>query len=90
LPSQIEAFSGELPQTPTFRVELVNPDVTRFWFLAEPPTRLIQVQRDHFIINWRKVRGDEIYPRYQSEMRPRFEREWNEFKDLRMRIILGP
>jgi uncharacterized protein (TIGR04255 family) len=40
---------------------------------------LIQVQRDRLIINWRKVKGDETYPRYLDEMRPRFEREWREF-----------
>jgi uncharacterized protein (TIGR04255 family) len=82
LPSQIEMFGDEFLQMPMPRVELLNPDIMRFWFLAEPPTRLIQVQRDRFIINWRKVRGDEEYPRYEAEMRPRFEREWVQFQDF--------
>jgi uncharacterized protein (TIGR04255 family) len=82
LPSQIEKFGEEFAQTPMLRVETVNPEIMRFWFLADPPTRLVQVQRDHFIINWRKVRGDERYPRYEAEMRPRFEREWTQFQDF--------
>jgi uncharacterized protein (TIGR04255 family) len=62
--------------------ELANPDINRFWFVADPATHLIQIQRDRFIINWRKVQGDEAYPRYDKEMRPRFEREWRHFKEF--------
>lgn len=81
LPSQVEKFGDEFPQTPEIRVELVDPDTMRFWFVSDPKTRLIQVQRDHFVINWRKVRGDEKYPRY-AEIRPRFEREWEHFREF--------
>jgi uncharacterized protein (TIGR04255 family) len=79
LPSQIEKFGAEFWQRPMVRVEFANPDIGRSWFISDPPTKLIQVQRDRFIINWRKVKGDETYPRYLHEMRPRFEREWREF-----------
>jgi uncharacterized protein (TIGR04255 family) len=82
LPSQIEEFGEKFWQRPGVRFEIVNPDVSRFWFLAEPPTRLIQVQRDRFILNWRKVHGDEVYPRYAKEIRPRFEIEWARFKQF--------
>ena len=82
VPSQIETFGESQWQRPGFRVELASPDATRLWFLSEPPTKLIQVQRNRFIVNWRKVKGDEIYPRYFKEMRPRFEREWKGFKDF--------
>lgn len=81
LPSQVEKYGEEFWQNrPGIRIELANPDISRFWFLSDPPTKLIQIQRDRFVINWRKVKGDEIYPRYFKEMRPRFEREWKEFK----------
>jgi len=79
-PSQIEKYGEDFWVQPAVRVEFVNPDVSRFWFIADPPTKLIQIQRDRFVINWRQVKGDETYPRYSKEMRPRFEREWNEFK----------
>jgi uncharacterized protein (TIGR04255 family) len=39
---------------------------------------VIQLQRDRFIVNWRKVVGDEIYPRYSS-FKPRFVEEWKRF-----------
>lgn len=53
----------------------------RCWFIDETSTRLIQVQRDRFIQNWRKVTGDEVYPRYET-LRPSFEREWQRFCDF--------
>jgi uncharacterized protein (TIGR04255 family) len=80
LPSQIEKFGESQWQRPRPRVEMLNPDMNRFWFLSEPPNRLVQVQRDRFVVNWRKVKGDEVYPRYFKEMRPRFEREWEGYK----------
>jgi uncharacterized protein (TIGR04255 family) len=79
LPMQIEQFDPDFIQRPMIQFEVVNPDISRFWFVADPPTKLIQVQRDRFVINWRKVKGDEIYPRYMAEMRPRFDREWKDF-----------
>jgi len=90
VPSQIEKFGEGLWQPPMLRFEVSNADVTRSWFIAEDRTRLIQVQRDRFIINWRKVHGDEIYPRYDKEMRPLFEREWRHFKQFVNDENLGP
>lgn len=82
LPSQIEKFDEQTVQVPTVRVELLNPDISRFWFLADPANWLIQVQRDRFVMNWRKVSGEEIYPRYEAELRPRFQRELAQFKQF--------
>jgi uncharacterized protein (TIGR04255 family) len=79
LPTQIEQFDTEAVQRPTIQFEVVNPDISRFWFVADPATKLIQVQRDRFVINWRKIKGDETYPRYLAEMRPRFDKEWKDF-----------
>ena len=42
---------------------------------------MIQLQRDRFILNWRKVRPTDVYPRYKQTVRPRFEREWLKFKE---------
>ena len=82
LPSQIERFDGDqlFPQAPTVAFGSVDPDTARIWFLSEDQTRLIQVQPDRFIINWRKITGEEVYPRYASALRPRFEREFNDFQ----------
>jgi len=79
LPYQIETFDDEIRPTSAIKIELPTPDVQRYWFLTDPPIRLIQVQRDRFAINWRKIKGDEIYPRYKNDIRPRFEEEWKTF-----------
>jgi uncharacterized protein (TIGR04255 family) len=89
LPMQIEQFDPNFVQRPAIQFELVNPDVSRFWFVGAPPTKLIQLQRDRFVINWRKVKGDEIYPRYLGEMRPRFDREWKDFEAFATQQNIG-
>jgi uncharacterized protein (TIGR04255 family) len=38
----------------------------RLWFLTEDGQRLVQVQRDHFIVNWRKLDTSAPYPRYPT------------------------
>jgi uncharacterized protein (TIGR04255 family) len=79
LPQQIENFDGQQPQAASFRIELFNPDLQRSWFLSDPPTRLLQIQKDRFTVNWRKVKGDEDYPRYVKDLKPKFEQEWDTF-----------
>lgn len=53
------------------------PDV-RCWFLEKDGNRLLQVQKDRFIQNWRKVKEEDKYPRYNS-LKPLFEKEWLHF-----------
>ena len=77
----VEKFGEEQWLTPGVAFGF-EADLVRFWFLTEDGSWLIQIQRDHFVINWRKSRGDEVYPRYAGEMRPRFEEEWH-FDEIR-------
>ncbi len=79
IPQQIESFETDRAQTLSVRVELFNPDLQRSWFLSDPANRILQIQKDRFTVNWRKVIGDETYPRYLKELRPHFEQEWNSF-----------
>ena len=51
------------PSAQTIRVRLDMPE-PRHWFLNREGTQLIQVQRDRFVVNWRKLDTEEIYPRY--------------------------
>jgi len=82
LPPQIEQFGEDrFPQAPTITFSQVDSDSARVWFLSKDNTRLIQVQRDRFIINWRKFVGDEVYPRYPV-LRQRFEQEFTIFRDF--------
>jgi uncharacterized protein (TIGR04255 family) len=55
--------------------------VPRLWFLNETGTRLIQVQQDHFVVNWRKLETDEIYPRYPV-VRQLFVEELSRFREF--------
>lgn len=56
------------------------PEV-RCWFVDQSGNRLIQVQRDRFVQNWRKVTGTETYPRYPA-LRTSLEKEWERFCDF--------
>jgi uncharacterized protein (TIGR04255 family) len=77
----MEKFGDErLAPQPAFQIVQTGAGLDRYWFLTEDGTRLIQIQKDWFIINWRKVRGDETYPRYERELRRTFEAEWGRFK----------
>jgi uncharacterized protein (TIGR04255 family) len=89
LSSQLERFDEGLFQAPAVQIEMMRPDASRVWFVGDPPTYLVQIQRNRFIVNWRKVTGDEIYPRYDKEMRPRFLREWQRFQQFVSEHNLG-
>lgn len=83
VPSVIEQFGEDFFRPALPKIELVGSDELRnirHWFLNGPKTELIQVQRDRFIINWRKLGTDEPYPRYGQHMRGRWIREWAAFK----------
>ena len=62
------------------RFEEGQPDV-RCWFKNQEETQLIQVQRDRFVVNWRKVTGQEVYPRY-TKFLPLFQEEWTRFGEF--------
>lgn len=53
----------------------------RCWYLDQSGSRLIQVQHDRFVLNWRKVIGTESYPRYPV-LRERLQEEWGRFCDF--------
>ena len=55
-----------------------GPPPIRSWFLQPDNSRLIQLQPDRFIHNWRKAGMDSEYPRYDT-IRREFEDRWNEF-----------
>jgi uncharacterized protein (TIGR04255 family) len=81
LNSQIERFGDEMKQSepPTFAL-LLEPEV-RCWFIHQSETRLIQVQKDRFIQNWRKTRPADEYPHY-SQLRQEFEQDLGLFCDF--------
>lgn len=66
------------------RPEVSRPLSERFlwprtWFLQQDGRRLIQVQRDRFIYNWRKLTREDPYPRY-STISAEFLGHWETFR----------
>ncbi len=45
-----------------------KPPLPRVWFVRQDNTGIIQVQRDRFLHNWKKVRPGDEYPRYAKVM----------------------
>lgn len=82
LVSNIERFDQSMLK-PETSVALLGPtDVDlRCWFL-KGPHELIQVQKGHFIYNWRKAGADIPYPRYEAFVRPQFEKNWRKFTEF--------
>lgn len=60
----------------------------RCWFLNEAGTELLQVQRDRFIRNWRKVGDNSEYPRYKT-LRTKFAKEIETFAEFLKREQIG-
>jgi len=45
-----------------------QPPLPRVWFINQKEDRLIQLQEDRFLYNWRKMHEEEVYPSYQNVM----------------------
>ena len=78
LGSSVERYPGDEPvlKGPP-QVKILNEPTLRYWFIDEPQDRLLQLQRDRFLHNWRKK--DSPYPRYEESIRPSFEKEWSRY-----------
>lgn len=74
---------GIAPPPQATVLELVDVPEVRCWFIDESETRLLQLQQDRLIINWRKRPGAQGsgYPRYDHN-REIFEQEWARFNDF--------
>ena len=63
----IERFPGPTP--PTAEIQYVEtPPLPRVWFLDKSGNEIIQVQRDVFLLNWRKLAPTDEYPRFRIVM----------------------
>jgi uncharacterized protein (TIGR04255 family) len=63
---------------PSISLEFSARPMTRLWFLTADGQELVQVQRDWFARNWRKVRPGDQYDRWPNR-RTAFERAFREF-----------
>jgi uncharacterized protein (TIGR04255 family) len=60
---------------------LTGPPPVRCWFIAPTPSRLLQIQNDRLMLNWRRMEPSDEYPRYRN-IRPQFERDWTRFREF--------
>jgi uncharacterized protein (TIGR04255 family) len=89
IPSQIEHFNKGVPQGNLASLQLLDkPETPRCWFLNQPGDELVQVQKDRFVVNWRKIGDDDQYPRY-SQLKNRFISEFGLFQKFVEREGLG-
>lgn len=59
----IEGFGSQ----PALEFEFTDvPPLPRAWFLRRDETGIVQVQRDRFLNNWKKVSSTDQYPRYHA------------------------
>ena len=49
----------------------------RYWFISDDETSLLQVQKNAFMLNWRK-RGTD-YPRFSAGLKPDFDEYFSKF-----------
>jgi uncharacterized protein (TIGR04255 family) len=70
------------------RVQSPEKFPLRCWFYNPDETRLIQVQNNLFLHNWRRIARTERYLHY-DDLRPHFEREWRTFRGFLEREGLG-
>jgi uncharacterized protein (TIGR04255 family) len=84
LPPTIEGDSAAMPQL----LFNVAPLPTRYWFLNESGTQLVQIQPDRLITNWRAGDQPAEYPRYR-QMRTTFENRYSELAQFAGQENLG-
>ena len=66
-----------------------DPNFVRCWFSDERKNFLLQLQRDRFLTNWRKIDASDVYPRYEAAVRPRFVQELENLSKFLATFSLG-
>jgi uncharacterized protein (TIGR04255 family) len=72
---QPPVVSPDLPQFPQMWADQVP---VRCWFVNNATGRLLQLQADRLMHNWRKDPGSHLYPRY-PQTREMFAEAWSEY-----------
>jgi uncharacterized protein (TIGR04255 family) len=83
----IERFDDSPPESPTVELHDVPP-LPRIWFIHSNDNGVVQLQRDRFLHNWRKVRPDDEYPRYHS-VKKMFQEKFAVFEAFLEEMQLG-
>jgi len=81
----VERFDVSPPAEAQFSQVTAWP---RTWFIQKDETGLIQVQRDRFLYNWRKISEKHPYPRYHNVI-GKFREHFSQFCDFLAEHDLG-
>lgn len=76
----VEPPHGAPEQRPGLEIT-AKPELPRVWFIDASGSRLLQVQRDRFLHNWRKVNPDDEYPRFPA-VKDTFFHHWQAFNEF--------
>lgn len=60
----VEVFNNHVIETMLQLSDI--PPLPRVWFISSDETKVVQIQRDRLIHNWRKICPDSEYPTYDS------------------------
>lgn len=89
LPPVFETFGPNPEIVPSFTLRLAaTPDMPRVLFINKDRTELLQVQKDRFIHNWRKVGDATSYPRFER-MLANFQTGYSTFSQTISDVGLG-
>ena len=93
-----QKFRSDFPRTedhnlvgPVSEEELGTPDkmpLPRVWFVHRNENELIQVQRNRFLHNWRKIQPNDEYPGYEKVVE-NFENYLSHFQEFLLEENLG-
>lgn len=76
--SSFEVF-GKRVAPIQFQFQAVDVPFPRVWYMSKDKHRLVQVQPDRFVYNWRKVEGEGKYPRL-NDVLPEFVDRCQQFQ----------
>ncbi len=69
-------------------LQVVSEPVLRFWFIDDSSTQLVQIQKDRFLRNWRRMKPVDTYPHYDT-LKPKFVEDWRRFCEFLERERIG-
>ena len=81
LPSLVEQLADRPTPAPGISIEFGDPFRFRTWFVSGDKSRLLQVQDNRLIFNWRKLKPSDAYLHYR-DLKPSFSREWSRFENF--------
>ncbi len=85
-----ERFGSYEAKTIGIKFEALDtPPTPRLWFVNNDGTQLIQIQKDRFTHNWRKIGDQSTYPRYERSIKPSYKAEIEHFTEFLEREKLG-